>query len=209
MHNACGWYQTQDTEGSAPPARPKAGQRDSAPASPSALHSPADRPATADTSGLSQLSGNVAVQVQGLVLPPKPAADQRDPAPALPSNLHSPTEGPNEDAPDNTVRCGRNFSSCHSQQGLRSMLLCMSGRTGSRSIAAFATTGRWIKARSSATLSACTPRNGTELQSRSQQHARPTSICSRETQSAPYASSRSTGWNDMLCSVPCFFRPVS
>ena len=100
MRNACGWYQTQDTEGTAPPARPKAGQRDSAPASPSALHSPADRPATADNSGLSQLSGNVAVQVQGLVLPPKPAADQRDPAPALPSNLHSPTEGPNEDAPD-------------------------------------------------------------------------------------------------------------
>ena len=34
MHNACGWYQTQDTEGSALPAQPEAGQRDSAPASP-------------------------------------------------------------------------------------------------------------------------------------------------------------------------------
>ena len=90
-HNACGWYQTQDTEGSALPAQPEAGQRDSAPAPPSALRSPAERPATAANSQLSQLSCNEAVQVPGLVLPPKPAADP----PALPSDLHSPTEGPN------------------------------------------------------------------------------------------------------------------
>ena len=35
MHNTCGWYRTQYTEGSATPARPVAGSRDSAPVSPS------------------------------------------------------------------------------------------------------------------------------------------------------------------------------
>ena len=75
MHNACGWYQTQDTGGSALPAQPEAGQRDSAPASPSASLSPTERPANAANSRLSQSSCNVAVQVQGPVLPPKPADD--------------------------------------------------------------------------------------------------------------------------------------
>ena len=88
-------FSTQDSEGSALPAQPEAGQRDSAPASPSASLSPAERPATAANSRLTQSMYKVAVQVQGPVLPPKPADDQQDPPPALPSDLRSLTEGQN------------------------------------------------------------------------------------------------------------------
>ena len=99
MHNACSWFQTPCAEGSAFPIRPVAGQRDTAPASPSALPSQVKQLAAADNSGLSHLSCEEAVQVQGLVPSPQPAADQRDPPSTLPYDTPLPKEGQNEDDP--------------------------------------------------------------------------------------------------------------
>ena len=93
MHNSCGWYQTQDIGGPELPVQPEAGQRDSAPASPSALLLPTGMPAKAANSSIKPALHTVADQVQGPMLPPKPADDQQDPPPALQSDLHSPAEG--------------------------------------------------------------------------------------------------------------------